>query len=76
MLIQTAIIVGVILTGLVCIVHPPAGRKIAKRAASVVLAIFAIDEILSYLWANRIGRLLLIVAAIFIVAALARVQKE
>jgi hypothetical protein len=76
MVISTTIMIGVIVTGLVYIVHPPIGHEIAKRAAKVALALFAAYQILSYLWMDRIGRLLLIATVVSIVASLARGRKE
>jgi hypothetical protein len=74
--IKSVIILGLVFTGLVYIVHPPAAREIAKRTGKVAVALFISDEILSYLWADRVGRSLLIATVVFIVAALARGRKE
>jgi hypothetical protein len=72
MLISTILIFGAILAGFVHIVHPPTARRIATWTAKVVLGTFAAEAILSYLWADRIGRLLLISAAILALTMLVR----
>ena len=61
--------IGVI-TGLAYIVHPPTGQAIAKRLGTALLALFAANAALSFLWSDGIGRLVLIIVALAIVVRL------
>ena len=57
---------GVVITGLVYMVHPATGKEIVRRVGMVALAVFAANQALSYLWSNGIGRLLLIGLIVFV----------
>jgi hypothetical protein len=66
-----------VVTGMFYIVPLSTGRcEIVRRTAKVALALFVIDKLLSYLWADRIGRLLLIATIVFMVAKLVRGRQE
>ncbi|HLG95965.1 MAG TPA: hypothetical protein VKX49_06610 [Bryobacteraceae bacterium] len=68
-------VLGIVITGLVYMVHPDTGKEVAKRGAKVVLVVFAIHEALSYLWSGWTGRLVLIAAGILILGALGKGRK-
>ena len=75
-LFQSVLMLGVVLTGLLYIVHPPTGKEIAMRTGTVALAVFAIDQALSYLWSSGIGKLLLMGVIGFIAAKLLRAGNQ
>ena len=72
----TFIMFGVITTGLVYLVNPAVGREIAKRLAKVAVVIIATDQIISCLWGNGTGKVMLLVAVALALASLARRRKE
>jgi hypothetical protein len=76
MLVQSVLVIGVILTGLAYICHPPAAREIAKFFGKAALGLFAIEVILAFLWEDRLGRFLLVVAAMLAIIRLVCGRRE
>jgi uncharacterized protein YjeT (DUF2065 family) len=73
---KIAFVLGVIVTGLVYVVHPASAREIAKRVATLALALLLISQAVACLWADAMGKMVLIAALACIVAKLRRSSRD